>query len=308
MRQKKIIIMLLLFTHFITSVNADKFQEYGFTIVSKTLEKNQIIYQVSDGDGPDFTIITEDLILESNISQVIQFKNLFTDWNYLTISNMTFVFYAKEMEINIIPKTFEYKGVDFTKYISAGMSFFHTNVTEYNFRLYINDMYPRISGKLISEEKLCEEILAVIKKPTEYVEDSTDKPADTGKLENEINLLKQELSKVKEEVDKLREEVAALQNEQDELVTGINSLKEEDAVLHRSIEKLRRSILILHNTGIFGNIKAVNEDGIQRILELKKENPQLLQEEAAAILRKEGIGMTLHEIFLIFSVYFNEFK
>jgi hypothetical protein len=67
-------------------------------------------------------------------------------------------------------------------------------------------------------------------------------------------------------------------------------------------------VLVLHNMGIFGNIDPVHRQGIERIIELKAENPDLPQEEAAAILHQENIPMTKHEIFLVYCVYFNEFK
>ena len=88
----------------------------------------------------------------------------------------------------------------------------------------------------------------------------------------------------------------------------LDEVEKQDDELESAITRLRVAVLVLHNTGIFGNINPVQRQGIERIIALKKENPDMMQEEAAAILRREKTPMSIRRIFLVFDVYFNEFK
>ncbi|MCF7950374.1 MAG: hypothetical protein K9L57_01930 [Spirochaetaceae bacterium] len=277
------------------------FSSRGYDLLSRERQNRQIIYQLTNADGLSFTIVSEEEIKRPQLEQVAYFHDIFTNWNYLYISSMTYVFYEKELEINIRPKHFVYKNVDFAQYISAGIGFFHETVTTYNFRLNIDDMYPRIEGRLTTEEDLCEAILAAIKDPSEAVEPQA---ADLYRM----SATKEDVSGVSDRIAGLEKRIDDLEAKQGELESGLQVLEDENALLHDHIEKIRRAILVLHNLGLFGNIHMVDRGAIALILELKAENPDIMQEEAARVLRKEGYNLSSHEIFLIFSVYFNEFK
>jgi hypothetical protein len=64
----------------------------------------------------------------------------------------------------------------------------------------------------------------------------------------------------------------------------------------------------LNNRGFFGSIRLPSEEGIAKLVALKEQEPSLSIKEAAERLKSLGIEMTNKEIFLVFSVYFNEFN
>jgi len=85
-------------------------------------------------------------------------------------------------------------------------------------------------------------------------------------------------------------------------------MKTQNLTVSQDLEKLRRAVLTFHNMGLFGTIRTINREGILRILDLKEEKPDMAQEEAAEILKREGFTISTYEIFLIYGAYFNEFK
>ncbi|MCF7929181.1 MAG: hypothetical protein K9L68_10315 [Spirochaetales bacterium] len=297
---------LILATVFLTvtmpaMADSPHFSSKGFDLISRKQQNRQLLYKLNDERGLAFTIVSEREITRQQLEKIVYFHDIFTNWSYLEISSMTYVFYEKELEINIRPERFVYKNVDFTRYISAGLGFFHDAVTTYNFRLNIDDMYPRIEGRLTTEEELCEAILAVIQNPREAV----------APQEEELSRMlatKEDVSGVSDHLSMLEKRIEELEAKQSEHESRLQALEDENALLHNHIDKIRKAILVLHNLGLFGNIHVVDREAIALILELKAEEPNLQQEEVARILRKEGHPLSAHEIFLVFSVYFNEFK
>jgi len=277
------------------------FSSKGFDLLSRKQQNQQLLYKLSDESGLAFTIVSEREITRPQLEQIVYFHDIFTSWSYLEISSMTYVFYEKELEINIRPERFGYKNVDFTRYISAGLGFFHDAVTTYNFRLNIDDMYPRIAGRLTTEEELCEAILAVIQDPGKAV-------APLAEELSRLRATKEDVSGVSDRLAILEKRIEELEVKHGELQSRLQALKGENALLHDHIDKIQKAILVLHNLGLFGNIHVVDRKAIALILELKAEDPDLQQEEVARILRKEGYPLSAQEIFLVFSVYFNEFK
>ncbi len=281
--------------------DAFNFDAYNLKVVAERVDNGQFIFELEDKDNNLFTVITKDSITESQMKKIIELKDTFHSWKYLTIAQMTFVIFENEIEINMNPKTFEYKDVDFTKYISAGIGFFHGNVTEYRFRLTINNNYPRISGTLTTELEFCEAILAAVQGQSSDITLPSNGETDEYGSNNSSTVVSSDYKRIMEEINSLKETIFTIETE-------LEMLKQENVVLRDDLEKLRRAILVLHNLGIFGNINIVKMKAIERIVSLKEENPDIMQEEAAEILRMENYDINMHEIFLVFSVYFNEFK
>ncbi|MDX9819718.1 MAG: hypothetical protein RBT16_12445, partial [Desulfococcus multivorans] len=105
--------------------------------------------------------------------------------------------------------------------------------------------------------------------------------------------------------DELAEGISAAKSE---VGQKVDSLAAESAGRGREFLLLRYALLVLNNRGFFGSIRLPSEKGIERLVRMKKEEPGLSMEEAGARLKAEGIEMSGKEVFLVFSVYFNEFK
>jgi len=105
-----------------------------------------------------------------------------------------------------------------------------------------------------------------------------------------------------------KEDYLAIKEDYSSLKKDYAALKDDYARVVSEFEHLRNAVVVLHNRGWFGTVRDLNETGIKRVLALKKENPALTTKEMAALLKEEGVKMSGNEIFLVFSLFLNEFK
>lgn len=270
----------------IASVRSQDFSAVGLRLESTSETVEGIEYVVSDEAGNRFSVVSAEEITDRQIGDVARYRTRFLAFRGLTIASFTVVFFENETEITIVPAVIEYRGENLARHIPSGISFFDVGRIEYGFRLRVGNRFPRISGRLTTEEALYDAILAAVAAP-EPEEDTARASASEAQGMPDPLVSAEEFAELRARVVALEETVVSLQ---------------------RDLSRLRRAILVLNNTGIFGNINPVPEEGIRRVVELKEDNPDLLQEEAADMLKREGITMSTHEIFLVFSLYFNEFR
>lgn len=319
----------------VAHVSAQDFASVGLELVTTNSEGSEVESEVRDAEGNALNLVYEDTLSEEELELVVRFSSLFFSWKHLIIENLTYVFFADEVEMSIFPSEFEYRQHRFTEYIRSGISFYHSEDTEYAFRLRVGKHYPLVSGVLTTEEAFCEAILAVINAysvkppadaeqpeiittPNDSASEVSDDAIEDEKLDaigESIKEHQSQLISLEDGMQQLTDEVDSLRNSQeqamqvvDELKTRVDSLEKENEDLRRGFELLRTAVMVLHNTGIFGNINLIQRDGIKRIIELKEDDPSLSQEDVAQTLRREGISMSAHEVYLVFSVYYNDFK
>ena len=284
---------------------ADALESGGLKVVSKAVVNGQTQYVIKDEKLGEFSIVAGEPPSEGQVRDIVKLKDMFLGWKLLKIKSMTFMSYPSELEVNVKPTSFPYKGVELATYITAGLGFFQTNFTTYNFRLFINYAYPRISGKLVSEEELAEAILAAIRDPknNQVKEAAVPPPA----VPTPAPTVPPPAPAVPTPPPTPTPD-AVTKADLDTLRQRLDGYEKQIASLKADLEKLRRAVLILHNLGIFGDVRPIDFTGVEFILKLKEKTPTLLQEDVATLLVKQGIKMTMNEIFLVFSVYFNEFK
>jgi hypothetical protein len=285
---------------------ADGFEQIGLTVTSVETRGTETEYTIGDDEGLVLSVVTSGEITNTQIQEISKLREKFYSWRHLSMESMSVVFYPNETEIVIMPSSFHYGDVELAEYLPSGLVFFDNTRMEYGFRVRADKRYPRLSGVFTTEEGLAEAILDAIEvsAKSEKTDQATVQSQQSAALphgapaatpsQTESNSLREDLQRLRVQSAKLGERLDAVEKRNEEL---------EDAVA-----RLRNAVLVLHNMGIFGNIDPVHRQGIERIIELKAENPDLPQEEAAAILHQENIPMTKHEIFLVYCVYFNEFK
>ncbi len=85
------------------------------------------------------------------------------------------------------------------------------------------------------------------------------------------------------------------------LLTRIEQLEERT-------EKLRTAMLMLHNAGFFSSPRPIGKNLIERVVNLRIEDPAISREKIAETLEKENVKASSREINLILNVFFNDFK
>ena len=179
--------------------------------------------------------------------------------------------------------------------------------------------------------KLEEQLKELAASAAEAVEASNDESVSAreqqvAKLEDKLSGLEKQLENQKKTLeaqnqaftskftdvysrgDLTNDEVEALKEARDAAVEQMNSLQILITDASGELQALRNAVMVFHNMGVFGSIRPIGQDVVNKVLDLKKEKPELTQKEVISTLEREGFHVSSYEMFLIFSIYFNEYK
>ena len=135
---------------------------------------------------------------------------------------------------------------------------------------------------------------------------------DNERLEEAGIILRDRLFALEDDHEALARAHQELQDEVKTLEDMVRQMGEDLSGQHLALADefalLKQAVITLHNKGLFGKGKPIAASARDRLIEMKKADPSLSQEEAMARLKEEEITMTKREISLVFAVYFNEFE
>jgi len=295
-----------------TSVSAADWASHGLELVSEAKQDKQTIFRLTDKDRRELSIVSSLEPTTAQLRSVVDFQKTSKSWLLIKIASINYVLYPSEIEINIRVSGLFFKDVNLEPFITAGIGLYYAESLRYAFRLSVNRTYPRVAGPYSTELELCQAMLSALRiAQTDAVKEAPHEPlAPPGPFPAAL-LLPPAPEPVAAAVSTARVQEAVSETVSQQftaVASDLAALKVENDRLRAELDILRKAVLTLNNLGIFGDVRIVDSAGIQKILALKKEKPGLLQDEVADILRKEGYKLTSYEIFLVFSVYFNEFR
>ena len=312
--------------------------ESGYSLLSRTPLEDAVQYEVEDADGHRFTVITPSRVTDYHI-QIIQTiaEKLYALVN-LDIESLRIVFEDSQIFVQVNPASYVLRddnvkngeAVDVARYMVSGMQFYYSKQLEYNFRMFIDNLFVRINGFLFSAEEFESKLLQAVDNPANYIQthdpeyiihkmtaidsvleelkqsDFHASKADEA-LKSDIAVLREEIAVLREEITVLREEIAVLRKGIAELSEKHETLVDEFDIQTLNFNTVRYGLIMLHNRGLFGRFDDIDENAIEKLTALKKENPSLTVDEAREILQKTNMEMTKKEIRLVFAIYFNDF-
>ena len=274
---------------------AGAFETMGLTVLSRQVKQGQINWKVQDREGDTAEVVTSGEPTRSDAEIVSYVLDLFSRWDYLTVKSLRVDLTGDAAQILVVPAGFVYKGTDLAAYMPSGMQFYYEKFAEYDFRIFVDDMFLRIQGQLYKEEQLCEKLKTAIENPAAYVQ--SHDPEYVIEQFKQVNAKIEELNqadkKKEAEISDLKEELAAV-------TKAYNTLKE-------AFDKTRTAMMYFHNSGFLCGPKVVPQEGIDRVVALKTERPDLTRKEVAELLKSEDVKVTRKAIELVFRVYFNDF-
>ncbi len=337
---KKAILLLLLSLIPVKGLYSQDLGTAGYTILSEKKVNGEILYEVTDAQGNTFTIQTPKKLTQPQIDLLSRLQKSLYTWENMKIDTLRMIIADMEVEINVVPELYEYEGMDLTYYLPSGMQFYYDKFLEYDFRTKINTLFLRVRGRYVGEKELSEKLASAIRDPSAYIQaydqefmvrkfleidveaESFQKilqtlQEDTKSLREYYNSLREEGSLaydlLKEELDNLEEVDSMLKEAHDTLKKEHQLSDEQQMLLSDRFALLRYALIAMQNRGFFdimfgGPDRPIDKNAIERLVALKKENPALTKKEASDLLKQEGINMTIREVSIIFSVYFNEFE
>jgi hypothetical protein len=293
---KKVAIFILT-ACLLTAAWAQDFEARGFRVVSSASEGQYTVYRISDGRGYDVSVAltppTTDkqrAVLDGATETLFSLKNM-------RIASVRFSITGNRADIVVVPSVFRYKDRDLAVYLPSGFQMAYTDFLEYDFRMVVDNLFIRVNGQYFSEEQFSERLYSISQNPGAYVQ--SQDPEYVLKKFRELDRIVEDL---KGGTDRLR-------NENKSALDALAKSHEEfKAALTKDFELLRYALQVLNNKGWFGSINLPPKEGVARLLALKKASPGLSMKEAEDKLKAEGVTMSSNEVFLVFGVYFNEFK
>lgn len=258
---KKYPALIVFLVAFTVNIYAYDWTNDNVSIISQTSDENKTELKLKDESGNEFSVAYYDELQAETAKNILKLKKNFYEWENMKVDSINFIASEGGLQIAVIPKKYEYNGIDYNTYMPSGMMFTYTYALQYNFRITIERLFIRIKGDFSTENELSKKLADAVKNPQEFV-----KKRDPEYLLQRIELL--------------------------------------DDTLH----KMRTALLTLHNSGFFSGPKQIEPATINRVVDIKKENPSITVEKILETLEKEKVKTNDREVKLILNVYFNIFE
>ncbi|MFQ3619454.1 MAG: hypothetical protein SNJ78_00780 [Spirochaetales bacterium] len=303
----------------------EDFSFLGLPLPSQAREGAYTVYRFKAPEEVDITIRIKGTELSNQARERLKgLFSLYSQFTMLKIASLRLSVEVDQIEIILLPRSFVYKGRDLSTYMPSGMQFTYSDYLEFDFRIVVENLFVRIKGQYFQEPEFAEKISQAVENPYLYIQSQDPEYILRRFQEIELRLdrvmgegiklgdtLKAQLQEIQVQIASLKQEVSAYQTQVGSQFTQFQTqqkeLQQKVETLTSEFQLLRYALLVLNNRGFFGSIRLPSEAGISRLVELKQQQPKLTMDEARERLKSEGIEMTSKEVFLVFSVYFNEF-
>jgi hypothetical protein len=310
---------MVLFLGMVTILCALDYATLGLQLKSQSKEGPYTVYQFRAPGNMEVSVSFKGAELrETDQERLRGILAIYQNLRILLPSSVRVIFTDERAEILVIPRSFQYKDRELSTYMPSGIQFFYTDFLEFDFRIVVENLFLRIKGQFFKEEEFAEKILAAVLNPYAYIQSQDPEyilrrfQDIEGRLDRLLNEGEKISTTIGNEIREVRNSLGALRQEVESSFQKSSqaqqSLVQKVSDLSTEFQLLRYALLVLNNRGFFGTIRLPSETGINRLVELKKQQPKLTMDEAREKLKAEGIEMTSKEVFLVFSVYFNEFK
>ncbi|TVR85983.1 MAG: hypothetical protein EA428_14980 [Spirochaetaceae bacterium] len=257
------------------SLGAVEFEDYGLTVLGERTEDGLRLTTLRDERDREFVFGADTAVGEAEIAIVEQVVNLVYGFDSMSIEELRIVVGERRVSVQVRPREFFHDGIDLGALTPAGVQFYFVDFLEYDFRMLVRGLFLRLRGQFVNEELLLERLVGAAQNPEQFLQSQNPEF-----MLSRIHELEQELARTREEL--------------------------EHSIVER--ERIRNAVLVLENRSLFGSVRIPDAAAVQRLIELRQEFPGLDQDDMRARLEAEGFSISKKEVFLVYSLYFNEFE
>lgn len=255
----------------------------GISLQNTEQNGEEIYISLADSSGRQFGVKYFGEVSAEDADRILSLRNSFYGWKNMKPSRMDFFITGQVIEIAVFPEKYIYKNKDFMPFIPGGMLFTYAGELSYNFRITKNNVFIRIAGPYKDEDELGNKMTEAINDPLGYL-----KKRDPEYFLGKLTMLETKSREQQEQYEKLLSDHKALLAEH---------------------ARLMNAVMTLHNTGFLGfGVSQIDQKTVVRIIEMKKAVPALKADQIRDQLEREGIKASKNEVFLVLSVYFNDFE
>ncbi|HOK01906.1 MAG TPA: hypothetical protein PKX79_00830 [Spirochaetota bacterium] len=233
-------------------------------------EENFII--LKDSNSNNIKVKFQGELPQKWVDTIAKLNKELRTWEYMKVERMEFLASNNNLEILIIPSYFTFEGTNFLPHVPGGIIFIYDYDLRYNFRVTKDDFFLRLNDRFLDEKFLCQRIKEAVDDPVTYL-----KRRDPEYILRKVS----ELEEAQIKAEKTMED---------------------------KYDRIVNALLYFENTGFlgFGNTP-VSPQIIKRVIELRKDNPDLTKEKIKQQLESENIKVKDKEIKLILNIFYNEF-
>jgi hypothetical protein len=262
------VITVILSLAFAMSAYAADWKGLGLEVLDKKEGEGAYEYKLKDAGGIEFVIQSEKEISDALVKRAIDMKGTLTSREIFKVKEIKFTILPNSIDAAIVPSEFTYSGTDILPYLPSTIIFSLSDKLEYSFRIVKDNIFMRIKGEYIDDKELGEKVLEGINNPVGFV-----RKRDPEYFLSRIN----------------------------EMEDSLKRLTSENG-------KLRNAVMTWHNTFLGFGSSPIEQKKVDRVLELRKQRPDIKKDEIKATMEKEGNPISGKELDLIFATYFNEFQ
>jgi len=276
MKKKIFVLFILSFLFYSVNVFAYDWESKGWKIEKSEVNDDFSIIHLKKAKSNQISVKFYGKFPEEYGDKIISYFEEFKKWKNLQVSKIDFFVSNDILEMIISPKALKYNGMNIVPNLPSGLTFkTYGKSLKYNFRITKDNYFVRIVGTFTNEDALLTNVVSAINDPETYL--------------------------------KMREPEYFLKK-LTELEEKYNNLKSEYDDFKAKMNKLHYAVLTLHNRGFLGiGVYPIKEKVIKKVIALKKANPKWGKKEIQKRLDKEKIKASGHEVFLILSIFFNDF-
>lgn len=281
-----------------------------FEVTSERTEDGRRVYDGIDQYGNQLTLVGTENLNDTSRKALQVMLATFNGWEYLTIGEQRVVIKEGRTEMALIPESFVYRGTNLAEYMPSGMQFYYTTYLEYDFRMYKDRLFLRVSGQLFDEEQFCKKLKDALDNPVRYIQ--THNP---DYIIEQLGMISSELEKTRDELAEFREDYDALETEYRALEVDYLALKQDYEELETNHERLsgdaallRNAVMAFSNGGLFKLLDPLSDDTVKAVVAAKTASPDIAAKDLASQLKDQGVDVSSKMVEIIFAVYFNDFE
>jgi len=243
----------------------------NLSVENTELFENRIDIHLKDQNGKGFSVSYKNEPSEDEAGALLSLRDAMLGWSFVDIEGLRFLIDEKSIEAHLIPSRFECSSRDVVSNIPGGIFLRQTDALEYNFRVTQANYFIRIAGVFLDAKELCQKVLTAIDEPQLHKRGDN---SDATRLK----------------------------------------LEEMEKKIERSIFETRRvkyALAAMQNKSFFGCLGAPRPPDkklVDRIVELKSDQPYIKRSDLMGRLVKEGYSVTEKELSIILQVYYNDFE
>ena len=166
---KKYPALLVFLVAFTVNIYAYDWTNDNVSIVNQSSDENKTELKLKDEVGNEFSVTYYDELQAETAKNILKLKKNFYEWEHMKVDNINFIASEGALQIAVIPKKYEYKGVDYNTFMPSGMLFTYTYTLQYNFRITVERLFIRIKGDFTTENDLSKKLADAVKNPQEFV-------------------------------------------------------------------------------------------------------------------------------------------